>query len=517
MKTQGKKGTILLFSMIFMLSMILAACSGGNGNNNVTNNGGNGNGNKNEPAPNDRTSDGDEAPYELVVLYPSTPQADQQMVEDAINAYLIDKINATVDLRPIDWGPWNDQSMLMIGSGEKLDVVFTAQWTNFPINVAKGAFLELNDLLEEHGQGILDSLDPLFLERSRIDGINYAIPTNKEMAGLGGLVYRTDIAEQLGLDMHSVTSLQDLEPILKRVKEETDIEYPLFLKEGETFATHYFSNLDFLGNVEIDGAILKDGTETTVKSKLEIDRYKEILQLTRDFFVKGYINQDAATTQTAGSDALKSGQYFAIPASLKPGKDKETELAASLQGKLGQIALNEKTISSSETAGAMLAISAKSENPVKAMQFINLLHTDKELVNLLVFGIEGVHFTRNGEIISSTDQTGNYAPNSAWEFGNQFLNYVWDTEPQDKWEQFREFNKGGTYSPALGFLFDVSPINTEAASLANVRRTYDAALETGSVDPEETIPQYLEALRAAGLDKAIAEKQRQLDDFLAQK
>lgn len=521
MKTKAKRGTYVLLAVLFVFSIVLAGCSGnkdnGDSNQGTPSNSAQKENNKPEPSTsNNQGKDDQLEPYELVIIYPSTPQADEVVVEQAINAYLKDKINATVDLRPLDWGPWPDQSTLMIGSGEKLDIVFTAQWTNYPVHVAKGAFVDLTDLLKSHGQGILESLDPIFLEGSKINGINYGIPTNKELAAQGGLVYRTDIAEQLGLDMSSVKSLADLEPILKRVKAETDMT-PLFIKEGETFATHYFSNLDFLGNVEVDGAILKDGTETIVKSKMEIERYREILEITRDFFVKEYINQDAATTKTSNTDALKTGQYFAIPASLKPGKDKETEIATSLQGKLGQIPLNEKTVSTGETAGAMLAISTASEDPERAMMFINLLHTDKELVNLLVFGIEGTHYTRNGEIISATDQTGNYAPNIAWEFGNQFLNYVWDTEHPDKWEQFREFNQGGTHSPALGFMFDVEPVKTEAASLLNVRRTYDAALETGSVDPSETIPKYLSDLRAAGSEKAIKAKQEQLDKFLSSK
>lgn len=513
-----RKSSMILLAILFVFSVVLAGCNNSNSENNGTSNGGENSSNtqNNDSSANSQQDNDKPEPYELVVVYPSAPQPDEQKVEEAINEYLIEKINATVDLRPIDWGPWNDQRNLMIGSREKVDIYFTAQWTNHAVNVAKGAFMDLGDLLQSHGQGILETLDPAFLEGSKINGINYGIPTNKELAAQGGILYRTDIAEQLGIDMSTVKSIADLEPVFKKVKEETDMT-PIFLKDGETFATHYMANMDFLGNTDVDGAILKDGTETVVKSKLEIDRYREIIDITRDYFLKGYINQDAATTQTSTTDALKSGQYFSIPVSLKPGKDKETEPAAGLQGKLGQIALNEATVSTGETAGAMLAISTTSENPEAAMRFINLLHTDKYLINLLVFGIEGVHFTRNGEIISATDQTGNYAPNIAWEFGNQFLNYVWDTEAPDKWEQFKKFNEGAKLSPALGFTFDAEPIKTEAASLLNVKRSFDAALETGSVDPENTIPKYLESMKAAGLDIAIQEKQDQLDAFLNSK
>src|SRR5690606_3285481 len=329
-----------------------------------------------------------------------------------------------------------------------------------------------------------------------------------------GILYRKDVAERLGLDMDSVRTVADLEPIFARVKAETDM-VPLFLRDGETFATHYMSNLDFLGDAKIDGVIPKDGSDTTVRSMLETPRDLDMLAITRDFYKKGYINPDSATTKTFTTDALRSGQYFAVVASLKPGKDKETELAAGLVGKLGQIPLNAATVTTAVTTGAMLAISATSENPEKAMAFINLLHTDKEVVNLLNFGIEGVHYTRNGNIISPTERTKNYAPDVAWQFGNQYLNYIWESESPTKWEEFEAFNEQGVRSPAFGFSFDSRPVEAEVAAVFTIMIQYRTLLESGSVDPDEVVPEFLRAAKAAGLDAIIAEKQRQLDRFLA--
>ena len=165
----------------------------------------------------------------------------------------------------------------------------------------------------------------------------------------------------------------------------------------------------------------------------------------------------------------------------------------------------------------MLAISSTSEDPERAMMFINLLHTDKEINNLLNFGIEGTHYTRNGEIISATDKTADYSPGSAWMFGSQFLNYVWDTEDPEKWNKFKEFNQNAHVSPGLGFVFDSEPVKAEVGAMANVIKQYQKAVETGSVDVDKVLPEYLAALKAAGLDKVVAEKQKQFDAFLASK
>ncbi|MOA55540.1 hypothetical protein D3C78_1793520 [compost metagenome] len=44
---------------------------------------------------------------------------------------------------------------------------------------------------------------------------------------------------------------------------------------------------------------------------------------------------------------------------------------------------------------------------------------------------------------------------------------------------------------------------------------YDISLDTGSVDPDTVLTKYADKLKKAGLDKIIAEKQKQLDAFLA--
>ncbi len=40
-------------------------------------------------------------------------------------------------------------------------------------------------------------------------------------------------------------------------------------------------------------------------------------------------------------------------------------------------------------------------------------------------------------------------------------------------------------------------------------------IDCGCVDPETEIPRMIAALKEAGIDKIVAEKQRQLDEWLA--
>jgi len=466
----------------------------------------------------DDTGDHQLKAYTLKFVYTGSPQKDEEEIEAAMNEYLLTKINAKIDLIPIDWGPWDDKVNLMIASREKVDIFFTAQWNKHAINVSKGAFLVVDDLLEQYGQGILQRLDPVFLAGAKIDGHNYAVPTNKEMAAQGGIIYRSDIAEELGIDMTKVKRIEDLDAVYQVIQEKKPEITPLYMKMGESFNAHYIGNFDALGDTSIPGVILKDEESTKVMPAYEVDRYVDTLRLTRKFYQKGYINKDAATNQTMNNDALRSGDVFSITGALKPGKNDELAIQTGLIGKLAQLPLNVKTIATSETAGSMLAISSTSQDPARAMMFINLLHTDVYLNNLMNYGIEGKHYMKvNEQVIKPTEYTQNYNPGTNWMFGNQFLNYVWDSENPEKWNSFRQFNQDAKISPGLGFVFNGDAVRAEIAAVGNVDRQYQTALETGSVDVDKVLPEYTERLQAAGINKIITEKQKQFDQFLASK
>lgn len=464
--------------------------------------------------------------YKLKIVWEGPPQKDEEAVEAKINEYLKGKINATVDLAPIDWGQWDQKMNLMIASRQDMDVVFTAQWNGHANNVSKGAYLALNDpkgpqgnLLEQYGKDIIATLDKAFLEGAKINGFNYGIPTNKELASQAGVIYRKDIADELGItdQLDKVQTVADLEPILQIVKEKKPNITPLFFAKGENFNAHYFAQHDFLGDAYLDGLLRKDLDDSKVISRFEDKGYMDQLQLTRKFFKEGLINKDAAVTQLGTQDAMKKGNVFMVTSQLKPGKDAEFGNATGLAGKLKQINIGPRTVSTGETAGAMLAVSSTSKDPARAMMFINLMHSDKYLNNLVNFGIEGVHYEKISENrIKPGPKAVDYNPGVAWELGNQFLNPTFETEAEDKWDQFKIFNEGAHPSPALGFTFNVEPVKSLAAVLVNIRSQYADAVESGSVDPSKADEWYAKE-KANGLDKVLAEKQKQLDAFLASK
>lgn len=76
-------------------------------------------------------------------------------------------------------------------------------------------------------------------------------------------------------------------------------------------------------------------------------------------------------------------------------------------------------------------------------------------------------------------------------------------------------NKESERSPFFGFMFDASGVTTEMSAIANVYNQYVPGLICGTVDPETTMPEFLNALDAAGINTVIQAKQEQLDAWIA--
>lgn len=71
-------------------------------------------------------------------------------------------------------------------------------------------------------------------------------------------------------------------------------------------------------------------------------------------------------------------------------------------------------------------------------------------------------------------------------------------------------------SPYLGYVFNPNTMKTEIAAINDVMNQYRPALETGSVDPDEVLPQFIRALKDAGIDDVIKENQTRLNEWIAQ-
>jgi putative aldouronate transport system substrate-binding protein len=154
------------------------------------------------------------------------------------------------------------------------------------------------------------------------------------------------------------------------------------------------------------------------------------------------------------------------------------------------------------------------------MELLSLMYTDAKLINLLDWGIEGKHYVKLNDYVITypagvdASNTG-YNYNLSWIYGNSFLAYVWEGNPENTNQLMDAFNQSALKSKALGFQFDAVPVRNAVAAVTNVAAEFRSSLEWGMVDVDSTLPRFQRALRDAGIDEIIAEKQRQLDAWAA--
>ncbi|ATD58119.1 ABC transporter substrate-binding protein [Clostridium chauvoei] len=425
---------------------------------------------------------------------------DLQMVEDEANKYLEEKINAKIDMKFIDYGDYNQKLSVIINSGESFDLAFTCSWAgDYLGNSRKGAFLELNDYLDTTGKDMKEAIDQRFWDGATIDGKIYAVPNQKEISTAPMWVFTKEYVDKYNIPYQDIHTIQDLEPWLKVIKENEPGVTPLYITKGFS-APQYFDQLVDPVGVEHNDDSLK------IKNMFETDKMKEQLEVLRKYYQAGYINADAATAQDD-----KSVKRFVTKADGQPyaenlwSKDLKYDVVAST--------IMDTYITNASTTGSMIGISKNSKNPEKAVEFLNLLNTDEYLRNLINYGVEGTHYEKVGDkqiklLPKEEDYRVGY-----YTVGNLFLTYVLDKEPLTKWDEFEDFNNKAKNSPALGFKFDPAAVSTEIAAVNNVLEEFKSTIYSGSMDIDEYLPKLNAKLKEQGVDKIIAEMQKQIDEW----
>ena len=137
-------------------------------------------------------------------------------------------------------------------------------------------------------------------------------------------------------------------------------------------------------------------------------------------------------------------------------------------------------------------------------------------------GIEGVHYmvTEEGNITYANDQLNSMTV--GWPVGslatywpNLFPSYPVAPMKADAYQKWADSNENCKKSPAFGFAFDSTEVSDQIAACNNVCDKYLASLMLDIGDTDALLDAFLQDLKNAGVDDIIAEKQAQLDAWLA--
>ena len=448
-----------------------------------------------------------------LTMYCVGDSQDMTHIENAVNEYLKDKLNITLEYECFGWGDaYTPKINPMLAAGDPIDIVFTSNWAaNYRMNAANGYFKELNEYLAKY-PAIEQVMGASFLNATQINGKNYALPCNKEQAHNWGFLLKKDLVEKYGIDLKSIKSLEDLEPYFDRVLKEEPGITPLLSVQMD--GPWHLLDWNTFSDDDVPGALYNDNRDTKIINQFVAPESIALYKKVREYNQKGYTHPDAATQDNFSAE-MSTGKYFAFVAPMKPGK--AVEMSAQTGIEWEEIFITPIVMSNREADGSMLAIPAGSKNPERAFQFIEMLYTDPVLKNIMNYGVENRDWKFIGENTIETIPNSGYVSSGGWRFGDNFKDYLMANEDPNKAQLWADYNKAGLPLNNLGFVFDMEKVSNEVAACKGVVQTYYRQLFTGSVDPDSTVKKMEAELKAAGVDTLITEMQTQFDAWLKTK
>jgi putative aldouronate transport system substrate-binding protein len=458
-------------------------------------------------------------PVTLNYYYLGDAQPDVQLVQDAMNKILNKKINADISLHAVSSGDYQAKLQIMISAQEDFDMCFTSSWLlNFGQQAAKGAFADITSLLPKYAPKTYASLKPTLWNAAKLNGKIYAVINQQIFARQSGFALSKALVDKYSFDYKSVKKYSDLDPLLASVKaaepKNSACQLVNIYTDSQALSSFYYDyQWDSIGGTNIPGVAKSTEKNPKVFDEYESQEFKDLITTSLNFVKKGYIPADKLTH----SGTWDAGEQVATElTTYKPGI--ESEMKSQFGGKdVYCVAIGNPLITTDNVNATMTAVSATSKNPERALQALELINTDKQLYNLLCHGIEGIHYTKiSDNVIKAVDKS-KYNPNSDWAFGNQFNGYLLEGQAADAWDQTKKLNDDATISTLFGFIFNQDNVKTEVANCQAIVKEYIPGFLCGLYGDktDAKLAEFISKLKAAGMDTLIAEKQKQVDAFIA--
>ena len=465
-----------------------------------------------------------------------TPDASEKVMKE-VNAYLQEKINVT--LEPI-WGTWGDfdeATVQALAGGDPVDIYFTSNWSANEYNkyARDGYWVKLDDMLEEYAPHLVELIPQGIWDCAVTNGYDgmgvYGVPALKDTATqicwdvngtlLASLDYDVDAVCEAGLDYYS----DEFEEMLQAAKDAKGGDfYPLLIEPAvlERMITHTSLVTGDLNGANVlsyyyDPEHPSKDIGSTIVNKFGTEEFAKFAARTYELAQKGFISpscQSPATANDYRTATQSSGEYLFSTQSYAFGCELDYAKARGIDVRM--VPETAAYMDCTSGQGAMMAISATSANPERALMFLDLLNSDPVLMTMLNYGLEGYTYTTNddGTITFIDEARAQYSP---WTNGMGNIRILPPTDAQgaDFYERFSAYYDAAETLPFGGFIFDATDVETEGAALANVWAEYAFNLMSGAVDPETVLPEFLQKMEEAGINEFVSAAQTQLEAYLA--
>lgn len=446
---------------------------------------------------------------------------------DKINEMLTEKLNCELKPVMVSWGDYRKKLPMVWASGEAYDLTFAANWSGYYTEGAKGAFMDITDLLPEYAPTIYASMEESgVIDTLKIDDKLYMVPTNLPDYTTFIYNYREDLRKKYNCP--EIVDDETLEIYLQAIKDNEPGMQPFGANGTDAMAFQTFLNEQDWSR-PLDNSVgffvydLKDPTK--VFNVVDTPEYEEFVKKMRSYYEKGYVSQSIMANTDQPKDMFTAGKAGTYLSNFSNSN------AVYLDAKnnhpdweIGYYSsdLASGNVESTAPANNGMAIGAYSKNPERALMFLELMYTDRELYNLMMYGIEGVTYEWDEATGTKWAPEGvDPAELALKNMGMGLTNVEFELTSKDDSPVLTEMKNNEYAACALvpelsGFNMNQDPIAAELAALKAVQDEYKIVLDKGAVDAEEGLATLREKMKEAGADKVMEEINAQIAEYLAQ-
>ena len=442
--------------------------------------------------------------------------AGEDRIEKCLSDYCKEKIGVEVDLTILDATTYRQMLQLGFASGEGWDI-FVGSALDYQVWVYSDFAFDMNrdGLFETYGCDIPRVLPEWIRNGCCVGDALYALPSARTFArSVSTCAIFCKYLDGIGYDYESkwenaktkecirISGWEELEPVFAQLHK-TYPDVPIF-HAASYGPTDSLCGCDPIGG-DWFGVLLNPCESTEISDFWSSREWNEICTRNRRYNELGYVYQGAVTPRISGT-VKSSDMFMTVVSQGYPGF--RNELIQRYDGAdVIPFVIGEDLVKSSAASYVCYCIGKDTKDPVAAMQFLNLVYTDPYLADLLSFGEEGVDYRvlENGTL-DSLPGSGEYVTEVSWEMPNVLLSRPWAPDTPDLRVRTRTFNENAAKSLAIGFYWDNRDYADLCNELMNVQSEYESPLMLGFYDPEAYMPEYLERLKAAGLEEYIEAK-----------
>lgn len=471
---------------------------------------------------------------EVVVYMMGDKPTDCDMVMEKVNEILKEELGCTMSMNFIGWADWATAYQLLLTGGNKIDLIYNASWASDKDYARKGAFMDLTDLVEDAAPELWDMIpmqawDFATLPTDKGD-IIYCIPTAYVTYTSTGIQYRQDLCDKYNLP--APDSIENAYLYQKGIKENCPEMYANMdggtrsweIMKLDNFFLHYEESVGVM-----IGAVKEEGENPSwAKAEKYISRdnpwFRQELEVAKQWADEGFWDRNLSSNP---SDDV--GGYFneGMVAMSYNGLNVDK-----FSGTVGTVhtshpdwvvgfvpyGLKQGYVFNSSPTQDATAIPITAEHPELALKVMELIYTNKELMQLISYGIEGVHYTLTEDgAYKATDAASNfgqYAMNTwAWKRTDFFLDGA-ATEEGKVVDAVKAKMAEATPIMPSAFSFDRSPVEAQLAAVEQVISQYLTPLRYGLTnDLDADLETFFQKAEAAGLNEVQDEYIRQYQAY----